>query len=272
MQQCIYMKMDNKAGNTRILTLKDIQNVLIAQDRPSSDKSSYFDLERKFKLNLEFRPLIHVVPIPAKEFRKQKIDIQNYSAVIFMSKNAIDNFFRICEEMRINVSQEMKYFCITESIALYLQKFILYRKRKVFYGDNGTNQSLFETIKKYKEQERFLYPCSESFDSEITNWLSEHNFDYAIPVLYQVQSTNIKPLLESKDFQIVCLFTPLSIKSFLENDPDFTNNESIIATFGDNTHKAALAAGLDPEIVVPNENTRSMATALNIFLENLPGN
>lgn len=265
------MKMDNKAGNTRILTLKDIQNVLIAQDRPTNDKSSYFDLERKYNLHLEFRPLIQVVPIGAKEFRKQRIDIQNYSAVIFMSKNAIDNFFRICEEMRINVSQEMKYFCITESIALYLQKFILYRKRKVFYGDNGTNESLFETIKKYKEQEKFLYPCSEAFDSEITNWLSEHNFDYAIPVLYKVLSTDIKELLSSRDFQIVCLFTPLSVKSFLENDPEFHNEGTIIATFGDNTHKAALASHLYPEIVVPNENTRSMATALNLFLEGLRG-
>lgn len=268
--QRIDMKMDNKAGNTRILTLKDIQNVLIAQDRPSNEKSSYFDLEKKYHIRLEFRPLIQVVPIPVKEFRKQKIDIQNYSAVIFMSKNAIDNFFRICEEMRISVSQDMKYFCITESIALYLQKFILYRKRKVFYGDDGTNESLFETIKRYKEQERFLYPCSESFDNEITTWLSEHNFDYAIPVLYQVLSTDIRELLKNNEYQIVCLFTPLSVKSFLENDPDFHNENCVIATFGDNTHKAALAANLYPEIVVPNETTRSMATALNLFLEGLP--
>lgn len=264
------MKMDNKAGNTPSLTRKDIHNVLITQEKPASERSPYFELEKKFNINLDFRPLIQVIPIPAKEFRKQKVDIQNYSAVIFMSKNAIDNFFRICEEMRINVSPELKYFCITESIALYLQKFILYRKRKVFYGDDGTNQSLFDTIKKYKEQEKFLYPCSESFDSEITNWLSEHNCDYAIPVLYKVVSTDITDLLKSKDFQAICLFTPLSVKSFLENCPNFLTDRSIIGTFGDNTYKAALAAGLHPEIVAPNPSAKSMAAALDMFLESLP--
>lgn len=252
-----------------MLTLKDIRNVFITQDRPATEKSPYFDLEKKYKINLEFRPLIHVVPILSKDFRKQKIDIQNYSAVIFTSKNAIDNFFRICEEMRISVSPDLKYFCITESIALYLQKFILYRKRKVFYGDDGTNQSLFDTIKKYKEQEKFLYPCSEAFDSEITNWLAAHNCDYAIPVLYKVESTDVRDLLKNKKFQIICLFTPLSVKSFLENDPDFNSEGTIVGTFGDNTHKAAIAAGLNPAIVAPNPTVKNMAGALDIFLEGL---
>lgn len=261
--------MDNKPVNTLPLTAKDVHNVLITQSRPSSEKSPYFDLERKFDLKLEFQPLIRVTPIAAKEFRKQKIDIQNYSAVIFMSKNAIDNFFRICEEMRINVSPDLKYFCITESIALYLQKFILYRKRKVFFGEDGTNQSLFDTIKKYKEQEKFLYPCSESFDSEITNWLVANNCDYAIPVLYKVESTDIREILKQTDFQIICLFTPLSVKSFLENAPDFTNENAVIGTFGDSTHKAAIAAGLHPEIVAPSEAAKSMSSALELFLSGL---
>lgn len=262
--------MDNKAGSTHSLTIKDVQNVLITQEKPSSDKSPYFELMKKFNLNLKFSPLIQVVPIPSREFRKQKIDIQNYSAVIFTSKNAIDNFFRICEEMRISVSPDLKYFCITESIALYLQKFILYRKRKVFYGDDGTNESLFETIKKYKEQEKFLYPCSLAFDSEITNWLAEHNCDYAIPVLYKVESTDIRELLKKTVFKVICIFTPLSVKSFLENSPDFNNSDCIIGTFGDNTYKAALAAGLQPEIIAPNPDARNMAAALDIFLESLP--
>lgn len=262
--------MSNKSCNTRTLTIKDIQNVLITQERPASERSPYFDLEKKYNVHLEFRPLVQVLPVPAKEFRKQKIDIQNYSAVIFTSRNAIDNFFRVCEEMRITVSPELKYFCVTESIALYLQKFILYRKRKVFYGDDGTNESLFDTIKKYKEQEKFLYPCSESFDSEITNWLAEHDCDYAIPVLYKVESTDIRELLKITDFQVICLFTPLSVKSLLENDPDFTNESAILAVFGDNTHKAAMAEGLQPEVVAPNPEARSMAAALEIFLESLP--
>lgn len=261
--------MDNKPENTLTITAKDVHNVLITQSRPSSEKSPYFDLEKKHNIHLEFRPLISVSPIPSKEFRKQKIEIQNYTAVIFTSKNAIDNFFRICEEMRINVSPDLKYFCITESIALYLQKFILYRKRKVFYGEDGTNQSLFDTIKKYKEQEKFLYPCSEAFDSEITNWLATNDCDYAIPVLYKVESTDIRVLLKEKDFQIICLFTPLTVKSFLENAPDFTNETAVIGTFGDNTYKAAIAAGLHPEIIAPSAEAKSMSSALELFLDGL---
>ena len=263
------MNKDSKEVSTYTYTMKDIQNILISQTKPESEKSPYFDLTRKFNVTLDFQPLIQVVPIPALEFRKQKIDISTYSAVIFTSKNAIDNFFRTCEEMRINVSQDLKYFCITESIALYLQKFILYRKRKVFYGEDGTNESLFDSIKKYKEQEKFLYPCSESFDSEITNWLQANNCVYAIPVLYKVESIDITNLLRNNDYQIICIFTPLSVKSFMESNPGFKQNGTIIASFGDNTRKALLAAGLRPDIVAPNPQAKNMAAALELFLNDL---
>lgn len=263
------MKMETQNGNTHSLTIKDIHNILITQSKPESGKSPYFDLIKKFNVHLEFQPLIEVVPIASKDFRKQKIDISAYTAVIFTSKNAIDNFFRTCEEMRVSISNDLKYFCITESIALYLQKFTLYRKRKVFYGEDGTNESLFEVIKKYKEQEKFLYPCSESFDSEITNWLAANNCDYAIPVLYQVKSTDIKSVLKKEDYQVICLFTPLSVRSFFENDPDFSQNGTVIAVFGDNTRKATLAAGLRPDIVVPNPSAKNMAAGLEEFLAGL---
>lgn len=264
------MNMESKEGSSNTLTIKDIHNILITQAKPESEKSPYFELERKFDIALDFQPLIRVVPISALEFRKQKIDITAYSAVIFTSKNAIDNFFRTCEEMRINVSQDLKYFCITESIALYLQKFTLYRKRKVFYGENGTNESLFDSIKKYKEQEKFLYPCSESFDSEITNWLQANNCVYAIPVLYRVESVDITDLLGSKEYQVICIFTPLSLKSFMESCPGFKQDGTVIASFGDNTRKAVLSAGLRPDIVAPNPNAKNMAAALELFLSNLP--
>jgi uroporphyrinogen-III synthase len=146
--------------------------VLITQPRPESDKSPYFDLERKYGVKLDFHPFIRLEPIPAKEFRKQKIDIAAHTAVILTSRNAIDHFFRVCEEMKVAVSQDTKYFCITEAVALYLQKFILYRKRKVFYGADGSNKSLFDVINKHKANEKFLYVCSENQqDSEITGWL-----------------------------------------------------------------------------------------------------
>src|ERR671912_1576539 len=171
---------------------KSKKRILITQPKPESDKSPYFELSRKYCVDLDFHPFIRLEGIPAKDFRKQKIDIAAHSAVILTSRNAIDHFFRVCEEMKVAVSQDTKYFCITEAVALYLQKFILYRKRKVFYGADGTNKSMFDVISKHKANEKFLYPCSESFDSEITNWLKDHHCEYATPVLYRIVSNDIK--------------------------------------------------------------------------------
>ncbi len=144
-----------KNGVNKAEMAKEIKKILITQPRPESDKSPYFELQRKYNVELEFRPFIHLEAIPSREFRKQKIEIQNYSGVIFTSMNAIDHFFRICEEMKISISQDTKYFCITEAVALYLQKFILYRKRKVFYGADGSNKSLFDVINKHKRMRNF---------------------------------------------------------------------------------------------------------------------
>ena len=138
-----------------------IKKILIGQPKPDGDRSPYFDFAKKHNIDLHFYPFIIVDSISAKDFRKQKIEIINYTAVIFTSRHAIDNFFRTCEELKTNISQDTKYFCITEAIALYLQKFILYRKRKVFYGADGTNKSLFDVINKHKDNEKFLYPCSD---------------------------------------------------------------------------------------------------------------
>ena len=154
----------------KVVPAKSIKKILISQARPESEKSPYFDLEKKHKVSLHFHPLIQLVPIPSKEFRKFKIDIATFTAVVFTSKNAIDHFFRLCEEMKVSISQDTKYFCITEAVALYLQKFILYRKRKVFFGADGTNKSMFDIIGKHKANEKFLYVCSENQqDNEIVN-------------------------------------------------------------------------------------------------------
>jgi uroporphyrinogen-III synthase len=245
---------------------KPIQNILITQARPENEKSPYFEMARKYKVNLDFHPFIRVEGIPAKEFRKQKIEITSYSAVIFTSRNAIDHFFRICEEMKITVSQHTKYFCITEAVALYLQKFILYRKRKVFYGTDGTNKSLFDVISKHKELERFIYPCSESFDSEITNWLRLNNCEYATPVLYKIISNDIKEIFTKNTYDVICFFTPGGVKSFLENFPKFKQNGTKIGAFGDNTYKAVSAAGLTMDIKAPQPKMPSMVSALEQFL------
>jgi len=249
----------------KIVASKQVKKVLITQPRPEGVKSPYFDLANKYGLTLDFHPFIVVEGIPAKEFRKQKIDIAAYSAVIFTSRNTIDHFFRICDEMKITVSQETKYFCITEAVALYLQKFILYRKRKVFYGADGINKSLFDVINKHKDNEKFLYPCSESFDSEITNWLKNHACEYATPVLYKIISNDIKDVI-ARDYDIICFFTPGGVKSLMENFPKFKQNGTRIGVFGANTFKAAEDAGLTLDIKAPLPQAPSMISALDNFL------
>ncbi|HSV10732.1 MAG TPA: uroporphyrinogen-III synthase, partial [Hanamia sp.] len=261
-------KMDINTAPKEPKTVKEIQNILITQAKPDNEKSPYFEMARKYKINLSFAPFIRVEPIPSREFRKQKIDIPSFTAIIFNSRNAIDHFFRTCEEMRITVSAEVKYFCITESVALYLQKFILYRKRKVFFAD-GTNKNLFEVINKYKEQEKFLYPCSHSFDSEITNWLISNNCAYAIPVLYEIISNDVKDIIQKHDYQIICFFTPLGVKSFIENCPSFKQNGTLMGAFGDNTRKAVINAGFHPDILAPEPKAPSMVSALENYLSGL---
>jgi uroporphyrinogen-III synthase len=246
---------------------KRVKKILITQPKPDGDKSPYFELAKKHNLTLDFHPFIIVDAIPAKDFRKQKIDIGSFSAVIFTSRNAIDHFFRICDELKTTVSQGNKYFCITEAVALYLQKFILYRKRKVFYGADGTNKSLFEVINKHKDNERFLYPCSELFDSEITNWLKSNNCGYATPVLYRIISNDVKDVI-AKAYDVICFFTPGGVKSLIENFPQFKQNGTLIGTFGANTTKAAEDAGLVLEIKAPQPKAPSMVSALEHFLSN----
>jgi uroporphyrinogen-III synthase len=241
--------------------------VLITQPKPASDKSPYYELEKKYPVQLAFQPFIVLEPIPAKEFRRQKIDITKFSAVIFTSRNAIDHFFRMCEEMRITVSQETKYFCITEAVALYLQKFILYRKRKVFYGADGTNKSLFDVMKKHKENERFIYPCSENQqDNEIVNWLKANRVEFETPFMYRSISADVKDLLRQNEFDVICFFTPSGVRSLFDNLPDFSQNGTYIGGFGSNTLKAIEDHGLNLHIKAPLPESPSMITALDKFL------
>lgn len=244
-----------------------VKKILITQPRPESDKSPYFELSRKFNLELDFHPFIRLEAIPGKEFRKQKIEIQNYTGVIFTSRNAIDHFFRTCEELKVNVSQDTKYFCITEAVALYLQKFIQYRKRKVFFGSDGTNKSFFEAINKHKNNEKFLYVCSENQqDNEICNWLKSNNCEYALAFMYRTQSSNVKDVLLNKEYDIICFFTPSGVKSLFDNVPMFKQNGTLIGAFGSNTMKAVEEAGLKLDIKAPQPQTPSMVSALEQFI------
>jgi uroporphyrinogen-III synthase len=247
--------------------IKGKKKILITQPRPESDKSPYFELCRKYEVELDFHPFIRLEAIPAKDFRKQRIDIQTYSGVIFTSRNAIDHFFRMCEEMKINVSQDTKYFCITEAVALYLQKFILYRKRKVFYGADGSNKSLLDVINKHKGNEKFLYVCSENQqDSEITGWLKANNCEYALAFMYRTQSNDVTAVLNAKEYDVICFFTPSGVRSLFDNAPTFKQNGTVIGAFGDNTSRAVEEAGLQLTIKVPQPKTPSMVAALDVFL------
>jgi uroporphyrinogen-III synthase len=246
---------------------KQVKKVLITQPRPESDKSPYYELSRKYSLELDFHPFIRLEPIPGKEFRKQKIEIQNYTGVIFTSRNAIDHFFRTCEELKVSVSQDTKYFCITEAVALYLQKFILYRKRKVFYGADGKNKSLFEVINKHKSNEKFLYVCSENQqDNDIVNWLKSNSCEFVLGFMYRTRSNDVKELLERKEYDVICFFTPSGVKSLFDNLPKFRQNGTVIGAFGSNTMRAVEQAGLKLEIKAPQPQTPSMVAALEQYI------
>ena len=254
-------------GTKAATEAKSAKKVLITQPRPESDKSPYFDLERKYGVKLDFYPFIRLESIPAKEVRKQKIDIAAHSAVILTSRNAIDHFFRVCEEMKVSVSQDTKYFCITEAVALYLQKFILYRKRKVFYGADGSNKSLLDVINKHKAAERFLYVCSENQqDSDITGWLKTNNCDFSLAFMYRTVSNDVKEILVQNNYDVICFFTPSGVKSLFDNVPQFQQNGTVIGAFGNNTSRAVEEAGLALEIKAPQPQAPSMVAALEKYL------
>src|SRR3954467_4954189 len=246
---------------------KNSKKILITQPRPESDKSPYFDLEKKYNVELFFHPFIRLDGIPARDFRKQKIDITSFTAIIFTSRNAIDHFFRMCDEMKIAVNQDNKYFCITEAVALYLQKFILYRKRKVFYGADGSNKSLFDVINKHKSNEKFLYVCSENQqDSEITGWLKSNGCDFSLAFMYRTASNDVKAILDNTEYHVICFFTPSGVKSLFDNVPKFKQNGTVIGAFGNNTSKAIEEAGLKLGIKAPEPQAPSMVAALERFL------
>lgn len=244
-----------------------VNKVLITQPKPQTDKSPYFDLAKKFGLELEFHPFIKVEGVSGKDFRKQKIDISSYTAVVFTSRKAIDHFFRICEELKVKVSQDMKYFCSTEAVALYLQKFILYRKRKVFFSADGSIAGLQEVINKHKQNERFIVPTSDNGKHEIAVYLEEAEADFVEANLYRTVSTDIEPIMKDHSFDVIVFFSPNSVQTLFEHDPKFKQNGTLIGAFGPTTSKAIEDAGLRLDIKAPAPNAPSMISALEQYLK-----
>lgn len=244
---------------------KVVSNVLITQPRPDTDKSPYFELAKKYDLNLQFHPFIRVEGLSGKDFRKQRIDIASYTAIIFPSRNAIDHFFRICEELKVKVSQEMKYFCITEAVALYLQKFILYRKRKVFFSPDGSTDGLLEVIGKHKHNEKFILPTADNGKNDVANYLTSQKIEFAEATLYRTVSNDIAPIMK-ENFDMIVFFSPFSVQTLFDHDPAFKQNGTLIGAFGPTTSKAVEDSGLRLDVKAPAPNAPSMVSAMEHFL------
>jgi uroporphyrinogen-III synthase len=241
-----------------------IKRILVSQPEPTSDKSPYFELQKKNNLQIDFRPFIQVEPVPCKEFRNQKIDVLEHSAVIFTSRTAIDHLFRIVKEMKITIPDTMKYFCISEATAFYLQKYIVYRKRKIFYA-NGTFQDLMTSVVKNNE-EKFLVPLSDIHKPEIPERLNANKINYTKAILYRTVSSDLSDL-NNVNYDVLVFFSPSGIASLKQNFPDFQQNDIKIASFGPTTAKAVIDAGLRLDIQAPMPQAPSMTMALEQYIK-----
>lgn len=240
-----------------------IKRILVSQPRPDSEKSPYFDLAEKNNVKIDFRPFSSVEGIPCKDFRKQRIDILAHTAVVFNSKTAIDHFFRICGELRIIVPDTMKYFCISESVAFYLQKYIIYRKRKIFFGA-GTISDLVEIASRHGD-ENYLLPISDLPHEELTELLDKNNIRYERAILYHNVSCDLSDFTVL-NYDLLVFFSPSGIRSLIKNFPEFKQNDIKIGSFGTATAKAVLDAGLRLDLQAPRPEAPSMIMALEMFL------
>lgn len=249
-------------SDTNGTLLKPIKTILVSQPKP--ERSPYYDLEKKYNLQIDWRPFIHVEGLTGKEFRKQRVYPNEYTAIIFTSKNAIDHFFRMCEELRVKMSAETKYFCMSEAVANYLQKFIIYRKRKVFTGKR-TVADLKPALMKHRSKEKFLLPCSNLGAKSVTKLLNENEFNWKDAMMYRTVSSDLSDLSDVT-YDALVFFSPQGIDSLYENFPEFKQNDTRICVFGKTTQKAVEDRGLDINILAPQPGINSMTMALEKYL------
>ena len=240
-----------------------VKKVLVSQPKPSSEKSPYYEIAEKYGLQIEFRPFIKVEGLTAKEFRQSKISISDFTAIIFTARTAIDHFFRLCEEMRVTIPDTLKYFCTTESIALYLQKYIVYRKRKIFHGTTGKLEGLIPALAKHNK-EKYLYVVSDVHKDD-TGLLDSNKINYTKAVMYRTVSNDFGPN-EPFDYDMLLFFSPSGIASLLKNFPEFKQEDIKIGCFGSTTAQAVKNAGLRLDIEAPSVKAPSMTAALDLFL------
>ncbi|QOI96614.1 MAG: uroporphyrinogen-III synthase [Flammeovirgaceae bacterium] len=248
--------------------MRKVKSILVTQEAPTDPNSPYFKLAEKFNLKIDFRPFIQVEPVPVKEFRKQKVDILNHTAIIFTSRHAVDHFFHICNELKIEMPADMKYFCISDQTSNYLQKYIVIRKRKIFTGLK-TAQDLLEILKKHKN-EKYLFPCSDIRKNDIPDFLRENGFNFTEAIMYQTVASDLSDLKEVY-YDILAFFSPSGISSLFANFPDFKQNNTRIAAFGPATARAVQDAGLILDIEAPLPNAPSMTGAIELYIKQVNG-
>lgn len=243
-----------------------VKKILVSQPKPASEKSPYFEIASRFDVELVFRPFIKVEGLTSKEFRQQKVNISDYTAIVFTSRHAIDNFFKLAKELRVTIPEDLKYFCITETISLYIQKYVQYRKRKVFFGDTGKIEDLVPLMVKHKT-ERYLVPMSDVHNDSLSNMLDSKKLNHRECVMYRTVSNDFtEEEVATFDYDMLVFFSPAGVNSLIKNFPNFDQGKIAIATFGPSTAKAVRDAGLRLDLEAPSDKYPSMTGALQHYL------
>ena len=241
-----------------------VKTILVSQPEPKVENSPYFELQQKLKVKIDFRSFIHVEGVNAKDVRAQKVDLNNYSAIILTSRNAVDHFFRVAEEMRFKIPETLKYFCQSEAVAFYLQKYVVYRKRKIYVGQKDF-ADLIPLLKKYKD-ERFLLPASDQLSEEPRTVLNSLKVDWTSATFYKTVMSDLSDLADVY-YDIIAFFSPTGIRSLYKNFPEFEQNNTRIAVFGSTTQREALDLGLRVDIMAPSPEAPSMTMALEKYIQ-----
>ncbi len=252
-------------GSATVKSLKKIKSILVSQPKPENSRSQYFAIAEDYKIKVDFRPFIHVEGVPGKEFRRTRVYLNEYRSIVLTSRNAIDNYFRVAEELRYKIPESNKYYCLSEAIALYLQKYIQYRKRKIFFGD-GKYPKLVELINKHKGDHKYLLPCSDVRNERLSKLLTENEIDFSEAILYRTVVSDLSDLSDIK-YDMIVFFSPSGVESLYKNFPDFKQEETRIAAWGKNTAKALEENGLRLDVKAPDVDTPSMTMAIKKYLK-----
>jgi uroporphyrinogen-III synthase len=243
---------------------KKVKSILVSQPRPADENSPYFKLRDKWNVQIEFRKLISIEGVTTNEFRKQGVNVLDYTSVVFTSKYAIDHFFRIIKDLKVEMPAETKYFCVSEATAKYLQKYIVIRKRKLFVGER-TSKDLIDIVKKHPK-DKYLFPCSSIHTQHLTDWMEQNNYLFRNVIIYHTVASDLSDI-KDLNFDMICLYSPSGVESLIDNFPNWTQGDTAIAVFGPTTEQAAKEANLRVDIVAPTPSQPSMTAAIEAYLK-----